>query len=159
MRGVSAKGRQLLKLAVLMMLFAALFRLWEIVGPPLVSSTFSRDQSRSFLSQVHRTTNRNLAMSSVESGQSRTAIQAKVYFALAFGFGIAVIAPLLMRGLRVGWQSALMFYAALLVLHGITPFVGGFRAAEVGWLIYDGMVFLLLICSPVRDWFTPAIAT
>lgn len=159
MRGASAKGRQLLMLAVLMMLFAALFRLWEIVGPPLVSSILSRDQSRSFLSQLHGTTNRNLAMSSVDSGQSRTATQAKVYFALAFGFGVAVIAPLLMRGRRVGWHAALLFYAALLVLHAIIPIVGGFRVADVGWLIYDGIVFVVLISTPVRNWFTPAIAT
>jgi hypothetical protein len=151
---VSARGRQLLMLAVLMMLSAALFRLWEIVGPPLVSAIVSRDQSRSFLSQVHRATNRNLAMSSVESGQSRTAMEAKVYFALAFGFGVAVIAPLLMRGQRVGRQAALLFFGALLVLHAITPFVGGFRAADVAWLIYDGVVFILLICTPVRNRFT-----
>ena len=143
-------------LAVLMMLLAALARVWGIIGSSLVPSILSRDQSRSFLSQLHRTTNRNLAMSSIESGQSRAAVQASVYFALAFGFGVALIAPLLMREKRVGWQAALLFYSALLALHVVTPFIGVLHPSDVVWSIYDGVVLALLLCTPVRNRFNPA---
>lgn len=159
MQRVADRGRQLLMLGVLMMLLAALSRVWGIIGSPLVTTTLSRDESRSFLSQLHRTTNRNLAMSSIDSGQARAAVQAKVYFTLTFGFGVALIAPLLMREQRVGWQAALLFYAGLLVLHLITSLMGGFSSAEMGWLIYDGVIFGLLLCKPVRSRFTPTTAT